>query len=98
FSETFIKSTDYINLLSQFGNSKSRKIISLSLLILTKLLEKNQIKKELKEITKKQIVKLISDSTKQQDKLNGIKALSAIFNIGENEIGKSCLGKDDDDE
>jgi len=40
FSETFIKSTDYINLLSQFGNSKSRKVISLSLLILTKLLEK----------------------------------------------------------
>jgi len=29
--------------------------------------------------------------------LNGIKALSAIFNIGENEIGKSCLEKDDDE-
>jgi hypothetical protein len=98
FSETFIKSGDYINLLSQFGSSKSRKIISLSLLILTKLLEKNQIKKELKEITKKQIVKWISDSTKQQEKLNGIKALSAIFNLGENDLGKSCLEKDDNDE
>ncbi|GBB84223.1 hypothetical protein RclHR1_10850002 [Rhizophagus clarus] len=98
FSETFIRSRDYINLLSQFGSSKSRKIISLSLLILTKLLEKNQLKKELKVITKKQIVKWISDSIKQQEKLNGIKALSAIFNLGENNIGKSCLERDDNDE
>ncbi|RIA80273.1 armadillo-type protein [Glomus cerebriforme] len=97
FSETFVKSPDYIKLLSQFGNSKSRKIISLSLLILTKLLEKNQIKKELKEVTKKQIVNWISESTKQQEKLNGIKALSAIFNIGGNEIGKNCLEKDDEE-
>ncbi|CAG8462151.1 7296_t:CDS:2 [Funneliformis mosseae] len=96
FNETFVKSPEYLKLLSQFGSSNSRKITSLSLLILTKLLENNQ-SRELKEITTKQIVKWISESTKQQEKLNGIKALSAIFNIGRNDIGNCCLNKDDDE-
>ena len=39
---------------------------------------------------KKQIVKLISKSTKQQE---GIKVLSAIFSLEENKIGKYCLKK-----
>ncbi|CAI2172151.1 1687_t:CDS:2 [Funneliformis geosporum] len=70
FKETFVKSPEYIELLSQF---------------------------ELKEITTKQILKWINESTKQQEKLNGIKALSAIFNIGGNDIGRCCLDKDDDE-
>ncbi|CAI2169050.1 12045_t:CDS:2 [Funneliformis geosporum] len=72
FKETFVKSPEYIELLSQFGN-------------------------KLKEITTKQILKWINESTKQQEKLNGIKALSAIFNIGGNDIGRCCLDKDDDE-